>query len=71
MQGVFVFLEEKNMITKEEIRKKLEEDPNWTPSDDATDADWDLYFEVKDEMSGGSSPDISWEDDEGGDEEPF
>lgn len=54
------------MITKEEIKKKLKEDPNFTLEDDATDEDWDLYFEVKDEMGEEGLPDEedSWEDDE-------
>ncbi len=54
------------MITKEEIKKKLKEDPNFTLEDDATDEDWDLYFEVKDEMGEEDLPDAedSWEDDE-------
>lgn len=54
------------MITKEEIKKKLKEDPNFTLEDDATDEDWDLYFEVKDEMVEEDLPDEedSWEDDE-------
>lgn len=54
------------MITKEEIRKKLQEDPEWSLSDDASDEDWDLYFEVKDEMDGTETEedDNSWDDDE-------
>jgi len=54
------------MITKEEIRKKLKEDPNFTLEDDASDEDWDLYFEVKDELSeeAGSDEEDSWEDDD-------
>jgi len=54
------------MITKEEIRKKLKEDPNFTLDDDASDEDWDLYFEVKDEISEetGSDEQDSWEEDD-------
>ena len=53
------------MTTKEEIQKKLKEDPNFTLPDDASDEDWDLYFEVKDEMSEEEvKDDDSWEDDE-------
>lgn len=53
------------MITKEEIQKKLKEDPNFTLPDDASDEDWDLYFEVKDEMSGDDlKGDDSWEEDD-------
>ncbi len=53
------------MITKEEIQKKLKEDPNFTLPDDASDEDWDLYFEVKDEMSGDEvKDDDSWDDEE-------
>lgn len=52
------------MITKEEIKKKLQEDPDWTLPDDAKDEDWDLYFQVKDEMGEeeGTVDDDSWED---------
>ena len=54
------------MITKEEIRNKLKEDPNFTLEDDASDEDWDLYFEVKDELSeeAVSDEEDSWEDDD-------
>ena len=55
------------MITKEEIKKKLKEDPNFTLEDNASDEEWDLYFEVKDEMSEENGTDSdgedSWEDD--------
>jgi len=61
----------KNMITKEEIRKKLEEDPSWTLPDNATDEEWDLYFEVKDEMNTGDSTDENWGVDSDEDEESF
>jgi len=58
------------MITKEEIRKKLQEDSEWTLPDDASDEDWDLYFQVKDEIDEeqGSTNSDSWEDT---DEESF
>lgn len=59
------------MITKEEIRKKLEEDPSWTLPDNATDEEWDLYFEVKDEMNTGDSTDENWGEDSDEDEESF
>jgi len=39
-------------LTKEEIKKKLEEDPSFTLSDDATDEEWDIYLEVKNEKGG-------------------
>ncbi|MBW6441895.1 hypothetical protein K0B04_03285 [Patescibacteria group bacterium] len=53
------------MIDKEEIKKKLQEDPDWTLPDDASDEDWDIYFEAKDEMVGdGFSEEDSWEDEE-------
>ena len=61
----------KNMITKEEIRKKLEEDPSWTLPDNATDEEWDMYFEVKDEMNTGDSTDEDWGVDSDEDEESF
>jgi len=61
----------KNMITKEEIRKKLEEDPSWTLPDNATDEEWDMYFEVKDEMNTGDSTDEDWGEDSDEDEESF
>ena len=59
------------MITKEEIRKKLEEDPSWTLPDNATDEEWDMYFEVKDEMNTGDSTDENWGVDSDEDEESF
>ncbi|HOV97666.1 MAG TPA: hypothetical protein PLM44_01485 [bacterium] len=59
------------MITKEEIRKKLEEDPSWTLPDNATDEEWDMYFEVKDEMNTGDSTDDDWGVDSDEDEESF
>lgn len=59
------------MITKEEIRKKLEEDPSWTLPDNATDEEWDMYFEVKDEMNTGDSTDEGWGVDSDEDEESF
>ena len=59
------------MITKEEIRKKLEEDPSWTLPDNATDEEWDMYFEVKDEMNTGDSTDENWGEDSDEDEESF
>lgn len=64
------------MLTREEIKNKLQEDPDWTLSDDATDEEWDLYFEVKDSLGGEGveetseeGDDDSWEDDT--DEEMF
>lgn len=59
------------MITKEEIRKKLEEDPSWTLPDNATDEEWDMYFEVKDEMNTGDSTDENWGENSDEDEESF
>jgi hypothetical protein len=59
------------MLTKEDIRKKLQEDPDWTLPDDASDEDWDLYFEVKDEMDGvvqeeeEDEEEDSWDEDDG------
>lgn len=52
------------MLTKEEIRKKLQEDPDWTLSDDASDEDWDLYFDVKDEMEGVNKDEDEDDDDD-------
>mgnify|MGYP001313696760 CR=1 FL=1 len=58
------------MINKEEIKKKLLEDPDWTLPDDASDEEWDLYFEAKDEMDGGDAGEVkdddSWDDEEEG-----
>ena len=54
------------MLTKEEIKNKLQEDPDWTLPDDATDEEWDLYFEVKDSLGGEEmveGEDDSWEED--------
>jgi len=44
------------LLTKEEIKKNLEEDPSYTLPDDATDEEWDTYLEVKNEK-GGSAED--------------
>jgi len=61
-----VFGGNKKMVTKEEIKSKLQEDPDYTLPDDASDEDWDVYFEVKDEMREEEmKDDDSWEDDEG------
>ncbi len=38
------------MLTKADIKKKLNEDPDWEPAVNATDEEWDLYDEVRDEM---------------------
>jgi len=49
------FFGRKVFLTKEEIKNNLQEDSSWTLSDNATDADWDLYLEVKKEMTGANS----------------
>ena len=53
-QGVLLFQGGNILLTKEEIKKNLLEDSSWTPSDGATDAEWDIYLEVKKEMTGNS-----------------
>jgi hypothetical protein len=40
------------LLTKEEIKKKLEEDPSFTLPDDATDEEWDIYLDVKNDKGG-------------------
>ena len=50
------------MLTKEEIRKKLQEDPSYTLPDYATDEEWDIYLEVKNEGKKESEEDIDERD---------
>jgi len=58
------------LLTKEEIKKKLEEDQSYTLPDDATDEDWDTYLEVKREMSGEEDADENnFDESEDNDEE--
>ncbi|MEZ6255975.1 MAG: hypothetical protein R3B92_04365 [Patescibacteria group bacterium] len=38
------------MLTKEKIRQYLDKDPFWTPDEDASPEDWDLFEEVLAEM---------------------
>lgn len=38
------------MLTKEEIKNKLAQDPDWSPDYDASDEEWDLYDAVLDDM---------------------
>jgi hypothetical protein len=40
------------LLTKEEIIKKLEEDQSYTLPDDATDEEWDIYLEIKNDKGG-------------------
>lgn len=51
------------MLTKDEIRKRLKEDPDWEPRDTATDREWDLYDEVRDEMFEDEDEDFDDDDD--------
>lgn len=54
------------MLTKEEIKKRLEEDSSWTLPDDVTDEEWDLYLAVKKEMATPqNSDDEEWQPTEG------
>ncbi len=45
------------MLTKDDIRRNLKEDPYWTPDDDASNEVWDWFDEVYDELYGGGSED--------------
>jgi len=38
------------MMSREDITAKLKEDSSWEPSEDATDEEWDLYYEVRSEL---------------------
>lgn len=38
------------MLTREEIKEKLQADPNYILPDDASEKEWDLYDEVVDEL---------------------
>ena len=49
------------MLKESEIRKNLKIDPDWAPSDNASDAEWDLYDAVCEELF---SDDDENEDDE-------
>ena len=40
------------MLTSENIKDHLDKNPNWTPSDDAPEAEWDLFEEVYEEVFG-------------------
>ena len=39
------------MLTKEEIKRKLKENPSWEPSEEASLDDWDLFDEVCEELN--------------------
>jgi len=38
------------LLTKDQIRKKLKDNPYWEPADGATHEEWDLYDEVCEEL---------------------
>jgi hypothetical protein len=40
------------LLTKDQIRKNLQADPQWEPDENASMAEWDLYDEVCDELFG-------------------
>ena len=57
------------MLTKEEIRKKLQEDPSYTLPDEATDEEWDIYLEVKNAGKKDNEEDVDERDEIGETEE--
>jgi len=50
------------LLTKEEIIKKLQEDPSYTLPDEATDEEWDIYLEAKNEGKKENEEDIDERD---------
>jgi len=50
------------LLTKDQIKKYLENDPYWEPDEDATHIEWELYDEVCDKME--KTPDEDDENDE-------
>ena len=49
-------------MTREEIKQRLINDPNWEP-DDLSDEEWEMYDEVRGEIAGEDSEED--EDDNG------
>ncbi len=66
------------MLTKDQIREKLLENPTWEPAEEAPQKEWEAYDEVYEEMvasgeispdedgdeQGGLGGDDDWEDDD-------
>ncbi len=71
------------MMTKDQIKEKLQENPEWTPAMDASDEEWELYDEVRAELGLTNKPkkgtdeslddedfdNEEWEDDEDWDDD--
>lgn len=58
------------MLTKDQIREKLLENPTWEPAEDAPQKDWEAYDAVYEEMIANGEISDSDEDDglDGGDD---
>jgi hypothetical protein len=53
------------VLSKDEIKKKLQEDPNFEPDENATEKDWIVFDEVVDEMKkNGELPEEEIEEEE-------
>lgn len=53
------------MLSKDEIKKKLQEDSNFEPDENATEEDWIAFDEVVDEMKkNGELPEEEIEEEE-------
>lgn len=50
------------MLTREEMKKKLQENPDWELPESASDEEWDLYYEVRQELNLDEDTDGSWDD---------
>ncbi len=52
------------MLTKDQIREKLLENPNWEPAEEASQKEWEAYDEIYEELL--ASGEIAADDDEDG-----
>lgn len=50
------------MLTKDDIRKKREENPDWEPTPDAPQEVWERFYAVVDEDEDGMGDDDEWPD---------
>jgi hypothetical protein len=64
------------MLTKEQIRKNLKENPDWEPEGDLTAEEWRLFDEIFDELEAAGELNIEptgkggkWDDDDEWDED--
>ena len=54
-------------MTREELKQRLQNDPNWEPEEDLSDAEWKMYDEVREEIMEEASEDNEENDDDGND----